>query len=114
MTIHYEASHIDNKTPIYRMEDFTTNRDYYTKLFHHFTGGKLKCDQEYLDRVFSIGKVNPHRRASNQSLHVFGKWNNHFKIMLYALTADGSNSNIAKYYHSIGYPTILSLVEEPD
>jgi hypothetical protein len=100
----YDAKIVDSKSPVYKMEDYTTNPVEFEKVFHYLTGGSLTCSQDYLDKVFNVGRVNVHRKKRDDSLIEISHWNENIRLIFFLHIRQ--HPKMMAYYNSIGYPAM--------
>ncbi|MBF0296381.1 MAG: hypothetical protein HQL96_14425 [Magnetococcales bacterium] len=97
--------------PIFRMEDYTVNRDVFQAMFHTLTGNRLACSSEYLDRIFAQGKLNVHRRNSRLPAEEFRSWAPNGKRIMAAILR--SVPELLEFYQEMGYPVDYVLEHDP-
>ena len=87
--------------PTIIMERVVSERAYYAEIFEQLTSKKLKADDEYLDNVFSIGKLNPHKAGAKKSPEQeYAEWPAWQKEVFGRIF---SRCNLRELYQKFGY-----------
>ncbi len=97
--------------PIFRMEDYTQDRDVFRAMFHTLTSNRLVCSPDYLDRIFAQGKLNVHRRHSRLPEEEFRNWTPNGQRILAAILR--SVPELLEFYQKMGYPVDYVLEHDP-
>jgi hypothetical protein len=106
--LHFESTVLNSKAPMFKMEDYTTDQEQFKKLFNYFTKESLTCSQNYLDKVFALGRANTHRTTRSTSVDEYSSWNENKRLIFYLLMKN--SREIIDYYDAIGYPTVKHIV----
>ena len=96
---------------IFRMEDFTSKPEVFRTMFRYLTQEKLPCTDDYLDRVFSQGKINVHRKSGSPRNveDMFSSWTKKQKmIFLYCLD---TVPDAVRASNMCGYPFLQQIVK---
>ena len=89
---------------IFKMEEYTQDKDYYKEMFCFLTQNKISCDDSYLENVFNRGKTNVHRSNRNSAEQEFLSWSESQQALFKILFVDHS-----EMYKSMGYDIDFAL-----
>ncbi len=109
LTVYWDRTYLKAKGPIFRMEDYTVNQKVFQKVFHHMTQGQLTCNAAYLQEVFSVGRVNRHRKTRGGNVYEFRNWRPNHKQIFYTMAAD--KKELLKLYKDLNYWEVPRLLE---
>jgi hypothetical protein len=87
-----------NPKYIFKMEEYTKDKDYYKEMFCFLTQNKVSCDDAYLDAVFTRGKTNVHRTKDSSAENEFSSWPESHRALFTTLFTDHRET-----YASMGY-----------
>lgn len=89
------------EAPTIIMERVTTEPEYFNEVVRQLSSSRVDCDASYLDHIFDLGPLNPHKKGPKMSpAEQYASWNywqqEAFKYMFTA-------SRLAEYYPKFGY-----------
>ncbi len=84
-----------------KMEELTTQPDYYRDIVTQLVQGKIAITDEYIDRVFDVGVVNPHHSGKVKTpAEYYAQWEPWQKECFQFCL---SKTTIASHYQKLGY-----------